>query len=343
VLVNGRWTYAVNDLSTGKRRRLSSRELDRRRADGTITAMAERWLLEEREGALVPIDFGTAYTEFLKTTDVRASTMASYAFGGRVYARGFPGKQLHQITTADVEGFLVDLRERGRTARTRAYHLTALRGLFQWAVRRRYCRSNPCDGIRAPKGTPKSYRALTIDESRRLVQESERTSHLYLAVLITLYTGLRRRNVLGLRWKDVDLEKWIISIDGSRMKNHSAIELPVHPELLTVLRDRQQSLGGIDGVNEEDRVIGRIASTLNTSWRNAVARAGIPGYAFHSLRRTVATRLMEGATPYPVLKAILGHVSTGSGDVTLRYCKVSACEKAKWLSSLPSLLTPQNE
>lgn len=61
------------------------------------------------------------------------------------------------------------------------------------------------------RGKP-DLRALKVNEIRSLLREAESTDY-YLPIYLAIYTGLRRSNILGLRWRDVDLEDRVLTVN----------------------------------------------------------------------------------------------------------------------------------
>lgn len=91
---------------------------------------------------------------------------------------------------------------------------TALRGVFNQAIVDKLRADNPVDGVKLPKIGKSPGRALTPDEARALL-EAIRGDDLELAIRLTLIFGLRRGEVAGIRWEDVDFERGTLTINGS--------------------------------------------------------------------------------------------------------------------------------
>src|SRR5690606_38675721 len=235
-----------------------------------------------------------------------------------------------EIDLADVEKVLFGRKE--LQASTRNLYLKYLRAFFSWAQRRRYVRENPTDGVHAPRFRPKSKRPLSIDEARRLLAAARksRTKELWLALLISLHTGLRRSNVLGMRVRHVSISEERFSFDRTDMKSKREFTLPIHPEPLDVLRPEI----GREDSSPNALVLGRELHDLRYSLRSACRRAGVPEIAWHDLRHTWSTWLST-RVPWAVQQRLLDHQPK---DITWDYTHVPWEELVRGVQTIPNLL-----
>ena len=133
-------------------------------------------------------------------------------------------------------------------------------------------------------------------------------------LMLTLLTGLRRSEGLGLLWKDVDLQGRKLTVRDT--KNHESHTLPLPDYLLQLLKARQRAAAG-EYVFESPR--GRL-SNLRFGL-NAVQSASGVDFCIHDLRRTFATAADALDVPAYAVKALLNHKTTG--DVTAGYVQVT--------------------
>jgi integrase len=96
--------------------------------------------------------------------------------------------------------------EAGLSARTVLHIHRLLRRALQQAVIRQIRPTNPAAMIEAPRAKDKEMKPVKEDRAGWLIEAAENTV-LYLPILIALCTGMRRGEILGLRWSDVDLGK----------------------------------------------------------------------------------------------------------------------------------------
>lgn len=349
----GMWRGRVRDLKNGRVLQRDTHERDRRKAEQAILDWIR--LLESRENSTTePLTerFDLRFQEWMELKSLRPSSKFDLhcSFRG-VFCPTFGERFLDEISPKDIERFLKALETKRRLAsKTRQKHLTTLRSFFSWAVRHKHCAENPTLGIKVPRGAKRQGTALTVEEARRLIQACHVSTvkevkdrrrgtwkqtwdppeHLALAVHIALQTGLRRGNILNLRWSQVDLQKGSIVIAAEETKAQADLRIPIHPELIIVLQHLQVSRGGH---SKEDLVLGTKLRAITKSFKAALARAQLPPIRWHDLRHTFATWASLKA-PYAVLRELLGH---SPGSVTFHYTHVPFEELQRVVRELPVL------
>jgi integrase len=177
---------------------------------------------------------------------------------------------------------------------------TSLIGFLRWCVGEGYLDTNVAIQTNRNEETPRS-RVLTDVEIGAVWQVGRGEIGDILKLL--LLTALRRDEIGGLRWSEIDFDKRVINIPGSRMKNHRPHCIPLTDAAITILRSRprvRECVFGLNGIGY-------------SGWSQAKLRideaAQIAPWTFHDLRRTAATRMAElGVMPH-VVEAVLGHVS----------------------------------
>ena len=176
--------------------------------------------------------------------------------------------------------------------------LTSFRAAFNRAVAWGWIDSVP----KIPKiaGEKKRDRWITKDQAKVLLQHLP--AHLSAMAEFTLETGLRKSNVTGLRWQDVDLQARAIYLKAETMKTRRALTLPLsaraveilemqtgkHPELVFSYRGQE------------------IEKASTRAWRNALEKSGIHDFHWHDLRHTWASWHAQGGTPMHVLQKLGG-------------------------------------
>lgn len=359
----GTWYARVRDLESGEVYKRSSgvpvasggreKERSRRRARQAILDWLERFQAEEEDDLDVR-DFAAAIDEWARLKILRESTRRDLEHSLALYKRAFGHLDVDEIDVGQVERFLHDLHERGRSPRTRQKHLAALRNFFAWSRRREYTDRDPTDGIkiraqRIEKGVALTHleaRALLAacrsvvvevgaDHRREAHTQTRSRRHLQLAVLIALHTGLRRGNVLGLRWRHIDFGAARIDLPAEEMKGARPHVVPVHAELLRELRrelPRRQ-------VKPDAYVLGEEYENLTAGFGAALGRAELPPMRWHDLRHTFATWMATRAS-FACLQALLAH---SPGTVTFTYLHPPFDELRAAIDRLPPLLSDPQE
>jgi integrase len=149
------------------------------------------------------------------------------------------------------------------------------------------------------------------------------TDHLHPLILLALHTGLRRGELLALRWADVDLVHARLTVRGSTAKSGRTRYLPLNQEAAQVLRDWRA------GLSPEARGGGAVAFagpdgepmfSLKTSWLKVAKAAKLTDVRFHDLRHTFASKLVQAGVDLNVVRQLLGHADI---KMTLRYAHLA--------------------
>jgi integrase len=174
-------------------------------------------------------------------------------------------------------------------------------GFFGWAAGEGYLDSNPAENTNR---NPELSRDRVLTQAElRAVWHAGIGDAADIAKLLIL-TGLRRDEIGGLQWSEIDFEKRLITIPSKRMKNHREHVVPMSDTVVAILRAHKQ---------RSECVFGRNGLGY-TGWSSAKKRidaiARIPAWRFHDLRRTMATMVAEHCKTQPhVVECLLGHVS----------------------------------
>jgi integrase len=148
--------------------------------------------------------------------------------------------------------------------------------------------------------------------------------HLTPAVLLTMNTGLRRGELLALKWSAVDLTGKTLTVEGDTAKGGHTRHLPLNDEAVATLkRWREQRPDG-------ERVFA-IDSGFKTAWSALLARAHISAFRWHDLRHHFASRLVQAGVPLNTVRELLGH---GSLAMTLRYAHLAPDQKRETVAKL---------
>lgn len=164
----------------------------------------------------------------------------------------------------------------------------------------------PLRKVSKPKEPRGRERFLSDDERERLLAAcaSSSSAFLHAVVILAISTGMRRGEMMGLRWPQVDLRRGQILLHDT--KNGSSRAVPLTGLAL-------QKLGEVSKVRRIDTGLVFYGSNpakpvdLTQPWRTAVSRARLTDFRFHDLRHSAASYLaMNGATTIEIA-AILGH------------------------------------
>ena len=171
-------------------------------------------------------------------------------------------------------------------------------------------------------------RWLTRDEADRLI--GELPEHLKAMVRFSLETGLRRSNVTGLEWSQVDLARRTAWIHPDQAKARKAIAVPLSAAAVVVLRDQ---------IGKHPTYVfsfrGKPVHQVNTkAWRLALVRAGIAEFRWHDLRHTWASWHVQAGTPLHVLQELGGWECV---EMVRKYAHLSTVHLADYVDRVSSL------
>ena len=213
-------------------------------------------------------------------------------------------RDLQPAHIASARDALSETRSPGSVARYLAVLSTAFNvAVVDW----QYLEDNPCRRITRPKVPRGRVRFLSDPERRRLLAACERSGcrALSTVVSIAIYTGMRRGELLGLTWHDVDLGRRRVIL--TETKNNERRRVPLSSDAVSLLSAWRPCNARPDHyVFHSPRTRTRPLD-IHVHWAGAVRAARLPDFRFHDLRHTAASYLaMSGATTQEIAE-ILGH------------------------------------
>lgn len=219
--------------------------------------------------------------------------------------------ELDQLKAWDVAEPIQEALEAGH-GRTAEQIYVLLRTALGDAERLHEINHNPVDRFLRPKTMPSEREIWSVEQSRTFVRCALKDRHA-IALLLPLLCGLRRGEILGLRWEDVDMSVdmlhirvQMILLDGGKTmltppKSYAGIrDVPI-PEVLRPLLASERRIGG--------QVVGLTHSGLRTALKRVSEHADIPYIGLHGLRHTFATNVIRAGGDMKALQVVMGHAS----------------------------------
>jgi integrase len=121
--------------------------------------------------------------------------------------------QLNKITPAQCQEFINRLQDEGLSERYIEYIYTVLYGALQKAIEWDLIIRNPLAKVNIPRARRRKYTTWSKEELQRFLSFAKLENIIYYTAFLTAaYTGMRRGELLGLKWEDIDFEKSTISI-----------------------------------------------------------------------------------------------------------------------------------
>jgi len=178
----------------------------------------------------------------------------------------------------------------------------------------------------------------THGDERRGYPELPATAHDHLRplVLLAVNAGLRRGELFGLRWEDVDLENALLTVVGSTAKSGTTRYVPLNSEAILVFTDWMAPTSDHNGLVVSGKGGGRL-DNINTAWRTLMKKAEITGFRFHDLRHHLASKLVRAGIDLDTVRELLGHSDI---KMTLRYAHLAPEHKAAAVAKLVADKSP---
>ena len=247
-------------------------------------------------------------------------------------------------------------------------HHRLLHAMLQKAVYWQMIVSNPAERVQAPK-TKKPKRKYYDDEQSKalisgLMELTEEQFKYKVAIILTIFTGVRLGELMGLEWNDINFKDGIVSINRSSQyladkgvftkvpKTESSIRDVAIPDFVVSLLeeykywyDEQKSLYGELWTNSNRLFVQADGkpmhpSTISKWFEKFVAQIGLPVINFHGLRHTNATLLIAQNIDVSVVAARLGHAQITTTYNFYVHPIISHNKTAGF--ALENLLLPQN-
>ncbi len=234
----------------------------------------------------------------------------------------FGKRQLRGITHSDIRAFRAErLGTKTKAKKQRSVaavnrELEKLRRLLNIAEREGWILRNPMrsgDPLIRVADERKRERILTRDEELRLLSacDNRYRSHLRPIRICALDTGMRRGEILSLKWSDVDFEEQVLTIRAFNTKTMKERQLSLTTRLVIEL----EKLWDESPKNKDQLVFG-FTNNVKKSFTSVRIKSGLPDIRFHDLRHTAATRLVAAHLPLPEVGRVLGHTQA---NTTYRY------------------------
>ncbi|MCK8826354.1 site-specific integrase [Natroniella acetigena] len=225
-----------------------------------------------------------------------------------------------------------DGKKGGLSKKTVKRHYTTLNTALNHAVKWEMLENNPADKISPPKGEKSEIEALTKKQLYKLLEVAE--GWIYDFIYIAAFTGMRRGELLALRWKDVDFENQKLQVKQSvtrpankglvfrKPKTDSSIRpIDVDEDVIKILKRRNKEQKenrlkfGSEYNNEYNLVFCREDGTpfnpryATRSFNKVAKKVDLEEFRLHDLRHTHATLMLKAGIHPKIVQERLGHAS----------------------------------
>jgi integrase len=276
----------------------------------------------------------------LAASDRKATTKSLYGSLSRKHLEGtaIGAKRLDRLKPSDVETLIVELRGKKLSDSTVRQVYTVLRQGLDVAVRDGLLGSNPVAKVKRPGVARHEAKYLPAADVARLLDAAKDLRY-YVAVVLMAATGLRRGEVCGLAWSDVDLDKGELTVNHTLSRvdrelvltepktDRSRRRVPLHAGVVTALKGwRTQQLQERLAAGEQWTDSGMVFCTefgtmldprnLLRTVETAAAKAKISDFGAHTMRHSAAVAWLEAGVHIKAAADLLGHGSIAiTGDL----------------------------
>jgi integrase len=274
-----------------------------------------------------------AYLEDWLTTSVqlrcRPRTVESYAETVKRYIKPSIGRiELTKLTPEHVSAMLATLQARGTLSPTTVrYSHVVLRAALGRALKTGRVYRNVASLVDPPARIRREMTPLTAAQVGEFLEAAE-GDRLRVLYLVAIGTGLRQGELLALRWSDIDLDAWMLSVRHTLQRGTRTLEEPKTERGKRTLRlgnetrealldharrQRRERLAAGSSWRDGDYVFTTLhglpldGRNVLEAFHRALDRARLPRRSFHSLRHAFATLQIENGEELGVVSRILGH------------------------------------
>ena len=319
---NDYYYILIDGRSEGKGRKYRSTGTRNKSDAEKVLRQVEKELIDNDFSDIDKIDFMIFYREWLNSyckQNLRQSTVESYELVYRAHVKPYFSKNkvmLVKIKPLDIQRYYSSKLAQNLSPNTVWKHHANIRKCLDYARKMGIINSNPADNVELPKKVKFTGKFYDSKEVTILLDIIKNTS-IELPVMLAVGLGLRRGEICGLRWEDVNLVTGKVHICNSRVeitsiledevKNQSSNRTLVLPnkikEYLITLREKYPTIKYVCNHNNKpinpDYVSDKFAKVLNKSI--------LPIIRFHDLRHTNASLLLNSGVDIKRIQCWLGH------------------------------------
>lgn len=234
--------------------------------------------------------------------------------------------ELKGLEPIDIQNMYTALLHGGLSPTSVRYVHAVLRVAFNCAVRQRLLGENIIYCVYPPRKPRFNSVVLGGSDLVKLIASCEGTE-IYIPVLLGATLGLRRGEILGLKWSDIDFKSHTIHVQRTatfypdsdivlsepKTNTSNRTLLVSHYVMcrLEELRNSRKANSPLDLVNLRPSGVPLSSSLLNKKFLLALAQSGLPRIRFHDLRHSNATLMLRNKVPAKIVSSMLGHSNVG--------------------------------
>jgi integrase len=232
-------------------------------------------------------------------------------------------KPVDSLTILELEKWRTERHDNGRGVKraTINRNTATLKSVLSWGVKRGVIERNPLEKLRPLPADDSTVieRYLSRDELRRLLTVlNGRDDYMRPLVLLALVSGARRAALFSLKWKDIDFDRKLVTLQPSSAKSKKIQRVPISGAVVKMLvewRLKNADVTDDDLIFRSPRTGGRF-DNVNKAWKSLMKDAEIERFRFHDCRHNAASQIINSTKDLNIVRALLGH---SDARVTQRY------------------------
>ena len=275
--------------------------------------------------------FSQLVAEYLKWSE-RQKSFKSKFFLIKKLSENFRNIPLRRFNSMLLEQYQTERIQEGKKPATVNRQIATIKHMFTKAVEWDMVEEETLKRIRKVRLLPennKRLRYLSKEECKRLISSCE--PHLKPIVITALNTGMRKGEILSLKWENIDLTHGFILLEIT--KNGERREIPINDTLRNTLQGITRRLD-VPHVFYDNKK-GIRYGDIKRSFKTALRRSKISDFRFHDLRHCFASHLVMAGVDLTTVSRLLGHKSL---NMTLRYAHLAPTHMLKAVNLLDEKL-----
>jgi integrase len=249
------------------------------------------------------LDFEKEYLDWCENNRSRESfEKAKHVL--RLFREVVGNKTLESLKKKDLDDYVNFLLQNGYAKTTVNLHLRTIKAAISKAVEWEYLKLHPFKGYKQLKVQQKPPRFLMPADVKKIEEVIDRPEWL-LTFRLLVYTGMRRGELVNLFWKDVDLERELITV--RRSKNYQSRVIPIHPDLKRELLKWYPAVGRVIPFSSKHHITHKL--------KEYFIKAGYKELRVHDLRHTFASLMVMAGVDLKTVQELLGHTSYKTTEI----------------------------
>jgi integrase len=328
-----KWEFVFGYNEKGKRKQVRRRGFRTKKEANEKLIELQKEVQDDEYVDVNYITLGNYMMQWLETERIMECDETTF-YNNKLYLKNniiprIGDIKLQKLNPMICQEFVHDMHTHGYARNTIDRVCTLIKQSLDRAVIYKYIKENHMRKVKLPKKEKKEMNIWTLEQVNHFLQ-STFGNRFYCVYAIALMTGMRQGEILGLRWKDIDFEKKVItvcqtlthygkSIKSGTKTNAGQRRISIPYQLVEVLKKQRIDYVankfrlGTDFV-DLDIVIYNLKngktvfpSNLTKVYLKDVKDSGLPHIAFHSMRHTHATMLIEKNINVKIISERLGH------------------------------------